>query len=307
MQGKRIKLIYFSMGGSELKQISIEWKRLVLGISIGIAVVVCIVFGILKIFTGTFDNLQVKRLSESKAQLETLLTDMNKKLKTIEGKVEILEKQDNDLRIFVDLPQINDDIRKLGVGGLAENTFSSYSLADTDIKIRANKIQQLVDNIDQRLEYASQSQVAILQKYQEDLKQLKHTPSVKPLNGGRLTAGYGFRRDPFTEKRKHHDGVDISAPRGTDIYSSADGVVVEVESRYSPNNGFGKQVVIDHGYGIKTRYAHLSKIMVNKGDRINRYTLIGKVGDTGRSTGPHLHYEVIVDSNPVNPLMYFMD
>ena len=307
MQGKRIKLIYFSMGGSELKQISIEWKRLVFGISIGIAVVICIVFGILKIFTGTFDNLQVKRLSESKAQLETLLTDMNKKLKTIEGKVEILEKQDNDLRIFVDLPQINDDIRKLGVGGLAENTFSSYSLADTDIKIRANKIQQLVDNIDQRLEYASQSQVVILQKYQEDLKQLKHTPSVKPLNGGRLTAGYGFRRDPFTEKRKHHDGVDISAPRGTDIYSSADGVVVEVESRYSPNNGFGKQVVIDHGYGIKTRYAHLSKIMVNRGDRINRYTLIGKVGDTGRSTGPHLHYEVIVENNPVNPLMYFMD
>ena len=125
--------------------------------------------------------------------------------------------------------------------------------------------------------------------------------------GGRISDKFGYRLDPFIQKIKHHDGVDISAPRGTEVYASADGIVERAKNNYKPNHGYGKEVIINHGNGIKTRYAHLDKINVKPGQRVNRWDIIGWVGNTGRSTGPHLHYEVMANGQHKDPQLYMID
>jgi murein DD-endopeptidase MepM/ murein hydrolase activator NlpD len=124
-------------------------------------------------------------------------------------------------------------------------------------------------------------------------------PSIWPVHG-RISAAFGERLDPLDGEGAFHAGVDIAAPIGTDIESPADGIVLEA----GPDAGYGKSILIDHGYGIATRYGHLSRIDVVVGQEVNRGQIIGAVGMTGRATGPHLHYEVHVHDTPVNPVRY---
>lgn len=134
---------------------------------------------------------------------------------------------------------------------------------------------------------------------QRDL--LSATPSVRP-TGGWLSSGFGYRTDPFTKRRKLHKGLDFAANMGTPIYAPADGVV----SFAGREGGYGKIVSIDHGYGLVTRFAHTSRLLVKTGQKISRWDKIAEVGSTGRSSGPHLHYEVRLNGVPVNPEKYIL-
>jgi len=134
---------------------------------------------------------------------------------------------------------------------------------------------------------------------QRDL--LSATPSVRP-TGGWVSSGFGYRRDPFTGRAKLHKGMDFGANRGTPVYAPADGVV----SFAGREGGYGKIVSIDHGYGIVTRYAHNSRLLVKTGQRVKRWDKISEVGSTGRSSGPHLHYEVRLNGVPVDPEKYIL-
>ncbi|MCM8558498.1 M23 family metallopeptidase [Sphingomicrobium sediminis] len=126
-------------------------------------------------------------------------------------------------------------------------------------------------------------------------------PSAMPVNDARLTSSYGTRRDPFRGRRSNHKGIDLAGPVGTPILSTADGRVVRAGWN---SGGYGNLIEIDHGNGITTRYAHLSKVQVKRGDRVLRGEQIGKMGSTGRSTGSHLHYEVRIDGRAVNPIPF---
>lgn len=131
---------------------------------------------------------------------------------------------------------------------------------------------------------------------------IESTPSFWPVcrRMGRLMSYFGYRRDPFTHRIRHHDGIDISAPYGTKVLSAGKGVV-----KFAGREGdYGNMVIIDHGDGVETVYAHLSKISVRVGQRIQKGEEVGLVGSTGRSTGPHLHFEVRVGNKPINPLKY---
>lgn len=134
---------------------------------------------------------------------------------------------------------------------------------------------------------------------QRDL--LGATPSVRP-TGGWVSSGFGYRRDPFTGRARLHKGMDFGANRGTPVYAPADGVV----SFAGREGGYGKIVSIDHGYGIVTRYAHNSRLLVKSGQRVKRWEKISEVGSTGRSSGPHLHYEVRLNGVPVDPEKYIL-
>jgi len=124
-------------------------------------------------------------------------------------------------------------------------------------------------------------------------------PSIWPVRG-QITAGFGQREDPFSGEDAIHKGVDISAPFGTRVEAAADGIVLEA----GPESGYGNEILIDHGYGLTTKYGHLSKIFVVVGQVLKRGQVIGAVGMTGKTTGPHLHYEVHVKDTPVNPTKY---
>jgi len=124
-------------------------------------------------------------------------------------------------------------------------------------------------------------------------------PSLWPVRG-QITAGFGQRMDPFSGEGAFHAGVDISVPFGTKVEATADGIVLEA----GPESGYGNEILIDHGYGLTTKYGHLSKIFVVVGQELKRGQAIGAVGMTGKTTGPHLHYEVLIHDTPVNPTKY---
>jgi murein DD-endopeptidase MepM/ murein hydrolase activator NlpD len=128
-------------------------------------------------------------------------------------------------------------------------------------------------------------------------------PSAMPLYTGRMSSGYGMRNHPVLGRRKHHNGVDIAAPTGTPVYATADGVV----GRADYSRSYGRVIYLGHGGNIETRYAHMSRLIVSKGQRVKKGQMIGYVGSTGRSTGPHLHYEVRVNGKSVNPLPYMVE
>lgn len=127
----------------------------------------------------------------------------------------------------------------------------------------------------------------------------KALPDFIPLQG-RISDGFGYREDPFTKEQQFHSGIDIAAPYGGDVRAAGAGKVVFVGRK----GGYGKLVVIDHGYGITTYYGHASKLLVKEGQQVGKGEVIAKVGSTGRSTGPHLHFEIRINDVPINPLKY---
>jgi murein DD-endopeptidase MepM/ murein hydrolase activator NlpD len=140
------------------------------------------------------------------------------------------------------------------------------------------------------------------QKFVAQSRLLSSTPSIAPVRGV-LTDGFGGRSDPFTGESGQHNAIDISSAVGQPVRSPADGIVVKAEWA----NGYGNVIYVSHGYGYSTRYGHLKAFAARPGQRVKRGDVIGYVGSTGRSTGPHLHYEVRINNNPVNPLEYILN
>ncbi len=153
-----------------------------------------------------------------------------------------------------------------------------------------------VSGLQSRTDSLNRSFVELDEAFQERMNHLAATPSVMPLEGW-FSHGFGWRKDPFTGEREFHHGIDIVAPANTGVQASADGVV----ARSDRSRDLGNVLEIAHGYGYVTRYAHLNQLLASRGDRVKRGELIGRVGSTGRSTGPHLHYEVFRDGRRVNP------
>jgi murein DD-endopeptidase MepM/ murein hydrolase activator NlpD len=205
---------------------------------------------------------------------------------------ELMEKEKN-IRLVFGLPEVDDAIREVGVGGpellpSGANMELNQTLSQLDKLLRQTKFER---------ENLSQIHDQLLGK--RDL--LEHTPSIAPTNGY-LSRGFGVRIDPFTGLRKPHLGIDLAADIGTPVYATAEGRVFFTGWRH----GLGKLIIIDHGYGYRTHYGHLNKIKVGKGQKVNRGDVIGGVGNTGISTGPHLHYEVRYKNKPVNPKEYIL-
>ena len=162
-----------------------------------------------------------------------------------------------------------------------------------------------MDKLEKRLNAQSMSFRELLKLVKNKEKMITCIPSIQPVRNSdlkRAISGFGWRIDPIYKTRHMHTGMDFTAKRGTDVHATGDGYVEEIENK---RWGYGKCIIINHGYGYKTRYAHLSGFKVKKGDKIKRGQLIGLVGSTGRSTGPHLHYEVEKNGEKVNPIGYY--
>ena len=179
-----------------------------------------------------------------------------------------------------------------GVGGLTrlETTAPSLDMAAS------------LEGMDQTVSALTEKSQQLQTFFQDQRQVLASTPSIWPVRGY-LSAGFGNRKDPFTGMPDFHPGIDISTPRGTKVVAPADGVVIFTGKK----GGYGNAIVIDHGYGIVTRYAHLDGFNVHPGQRVRRGDVIGFVGSTGRSTAPHLHYEVWVNDQTRNPIQFIID
>jgi murein DD-endopeptidase MepM/ murein hydrolase activator NlpD len=176
-------------------------------------------------------------------------------------------------------------------GELAAETTNEYS-----------KLAIRIDRAVKQTQLREQSVIDLWESLSERQSLLNSTPSIKPTRGW-LTSKYGYRISPYTGKPAMHNGIDIAAAPGTPIFAPADGVVTFAAF----DETYGKLVTIDHGYGIMTRFGHNSQIYVQVGQKVNRWDVIAAVGSTGRSTGPHCHYEVRLNNIPINPLNYILD
>jgi murein DD-endopeptidase MepM/ murein hydrolase activator NlpD len=156
--------------------------------------------------------------------------------------------------------------------------------------------------IDESLTSLTRRSAQLEEFYRDQTLVLASTPSIWPVRGY-LSASFGNRKDPFTGQRDFHSGIDISTPTGTRIFAPADGVILSAATQ----GAYGNSIMIDHGYGVVTRYGHLEAYAVRGGQRVRRGDLIGFVGSTGRSTGPHLHYEVWVRDQAQNPIHFILD
>jgi murein DD-endopeptidase MepM/ murein hydrolase activator NlpD len=167
------------------------------------------------------------------------------------------------------------------------------------------KTTQRIDVLTKALAVQSKSLDEIVQLAKAKNNLLSAIPAIQPVkneNLKRIASGFGYRSDPFTKARKMHEGMDFTAKTGTPIYATGDGIVARADNSAS---GFGNHIVIRHGYGYETLYAHLSKYKARKGQRVKRGDIIGYVGSTGRSEAPHLHYEVHKNNRVVNPLNFY--
>ncbi len=168
---------------------------------------------------------------------------------------------------------------------------------------------QDLDAVTRRLYLQSCSLDSLQAMSKNKEKMASAIPAIMPINQKELHGGhigaFGWRNHPIYHRYIYHKGIDLGSDRGTLVYSSGDGVVSYVNARGTGRRGYGKHIVIDHGFGYKTKYAHLHTVSVVEGQQVKRGEIIGTVGSTGGSTGPHLHYEVLYMGNPVNPLNYF--
>ena len=239
-----------------------------------------------------------RELTNTELQFEVL----NKKMKQAEAVLNEIAERDNNLyRIYFEANPIPDEQRKAGFGGI--NRYQDLEGFDNSELITSSS--KRLDILTKQIVVQSKSLDEIAKLAEEKEKLLEAIPAIQPVKNEDLTrmaSGYGYRTDPFTKARKFHYGMDFSAPRGTPIYASGDGKVFRADNNSS---GYGNHIRIDHGYGYESLYAHMYKYNVRVGQKVNRGDLIGFVGSTGRSEGPHLHYEIFKDGERINPLNFY--
>ena len=227
---------------------------------------------------------------------------LNKKLTQLEAVVSNVEERDNNLyRVYFEASPIPEEQRRAGFGGV--NRYKDLEGYDNS---------DLVINTAKRLDILTK-QTVVQSRSLDEIERLaankaaliEAIPTIQPVKNKDLTriaSFFGYRNDPFTKTRKMHFGMDFTAKRGTPVYATGNGVVKRADSRSS---GFGKHIRIDHGFGYISLYAHLSKYNVRRGQKVKRGDIIGYVGNTGRSAGPHLHYEIIKDNKKLDPLNFY--
>lgn len=239
-----------------------------------------------------------RELNNMELQFELL----NKKMKQAQAVLAEVEDRDNNLyRVYFESNPIPEEQRKAGFGGI--NRYKDLEGFDNS-KLIINATRNL-DILTKQIVVQSKSLDEIAKLAEEKEKLLAAIPAIQPVKNADLTrmaSGYGYRTDPFTKARKFHYGMDFTAPRGTPIYATGDGVITRADNTAT---GYGNHVVIDHGFGYESLYGHLYKYNVRAGQKVLRGDIIGFVGSTGRSEAPHCHYEVSKDGERINPINFY--
>lgn len=252
------------------------------------------------LFSSPKELIQQREIDQYKLQV-SIINDRLDRLDNVAQ--DLQERDDNIYRVIFEAEPIPDDVRKVGIGG-----------TDRYSKLKGFKNSALIintakrtDELSNKLYVQSKSFDDVFEMARNKEKMMACIPAIQPISDKykrRISAFYGYRIHPIYKTKIFHEGIDFSAPTGTDIYAAGDGVVVQ---NTRSNYGYGNILKIDHGYGYMTVYAHLHKNLVRKGQKVKRGQIIGTVGSTGLSTGPHLHYEVRKNDRRVNPIYFFFN
>lgn len=301
---------YYNTSTLRYEKIEMGWKHQVLRfLGYTCAALVCSFIGFF-IFQSLLDTPKEKMLRRELTQMSLAVENMQKQ-NEVNQKVlgDLQERDDNLYRVIFEAEPIPGTMRKAGIGG-SKKYSELEGLSDSELLIATSTE---IDRIKRQLYIQSKSYDDIIKLVENKEEFNACRPAIQPISNNDLTrmaSGYGMRIHPIYKTRKMHQGMDFTAPTGTDVYATGKGVVERVQKT---KRGYGYNVKINHGFGFKTMYAHLSKITVEKGQKVNRGDVIGLVGSTGLSTAPHLHYEVIKIEEKngkkiekrVNPVYYY--
>lgn len=263
-----------------------------------------IVFSILIIVIAysVMDSPKEKQLKREISQLKLQYEIQKEKLDQINSVLTDLQgRDDNIYRVIFEAEPIPPTIRNAGYGGVnIYETLEGYD--NSELMIQTSKT---LERIRRKLYIQSKSYDELQDMIRNKEDMLASIPAIQPVANKdlkRMASGYGYRMHPIHKVRKMHWGMDFTAPTGTEIYSTGNGFI---ESAVKSHRGYGYHVIVNHGYGFKTVYAHMSQINVTTGQQVKRGEILGLVGNTGLSTAPHLHYEVMKDNRKVNPINYY--
>ncbi|MEX0966846.1 MAG: M23 family metallopeptidase [Bacteroidia bacterium] len=263
-----------------------------------------IIFGILLLlgFYYYFDSPKEKQLKREIEFLSMQNELLGSKVDRLANVLDNLEERDVDIyRVIFEAEPLPRSVRQAGYGGIEkyrslDGYINSESIVDLHRKI---------DKLTKQMYIQSKSYDDIAELAKKKVEMLASIPAIQPVSNkdlNRIASGYGYRVHPIYKAVKLHEGLDFSAPQGTEIYATGDGSVADVDR---DGRGYGNHVVLDHGFGYQSLYGHMYKVLVKKGQKVKRGELIGLVGNTGLSTAPHLHYEVIKNGKKINPINFF--
>lgn len=254
------------------------------------------------IFLHFFDSPEEKSLKRENNELVLNYQLLDRKIADVDYRLNSIQNNDDKIyRPIFEIEPISGAIRNAGYGGVNRyEVFESWRNGEMVINTSSS-----IDRIAKKLYVQSKSYDEISYLALNKEKFLDARPAIMPVSPGeyyRISDYFGVRKDPFTGRKKEHHGIDFAGRKGLSIYVAGDGVIEKVKyGRF----GYGREIVVNHGFGYKTRYAHLQKWLVEEGQVVKRGEVIGLLGSSGRSTGPHLHYEVIYKGKKINPLNYF--
>ncbi|GIL16613.1 MAG: peptidase M24 [Oligoflexia bacterium] len=330
---KKVTFFIVTNDAGETKKLVLSTAWIKGGVLLGAILFFALIAGLVDYFGLLVQTAENKRLKVENTQLikqfqaiegkVTALETNLERVKTFTTKLKLItniENQDRDLKLSMNPePAPNQQIEEFDVPmekreGLAElekagQDFTGQKPLDEskgELAVHENRdYQSLAIRIDRSIKDAQLREQSVLDLWEtlsEKQSLMNAIPNIRPARGW-LTSRFGYRMSPFTGRAALHAGLDIAAAPGSPVYAPADGVV----SFAGYDEGYGKMVVIDHGYGYSTRYGHNAQIYVQVGQRLNRWDIIASVGNTGRSTGPHLHYEVRLNGVPKNPANFILD
>lgn len=297
------RIIFIPKDNSSVKQLRISHKKLI--ISIVLFLILFLIIGKYSldfIVDFSYDS-RVKSLEQGNKILKAQLSEMDGKIENISNLLAQVENKDDEIRTVMGVKELDDDVRNVGIGGANFDHNITENVLNPQVAEDINDQLVLLDKLEREVKLELNSYTELIKTYQAKEDTLRHMPALHPVLGGRVTSPFGRRLHPILKVYRKHPGIDFAAKAGTPIYAAADGIIKLAEN----HGGYGRCVFIDHLYGFETRYGHMQKILVHRGQRVKRGDKIGLVGKTGLANAPHLHFEVHYKGKEVNPRYYFFD
>ncbi|HUN66217.1 MAG TPA: M23 family metallopeptidase [Bacteroidota bacterium] len=305
MAKKGKKRIYFYYD-DQLQVREVKWYRLRMTGKIGLSVVV--ILALLLVVNHLVNDVlgiehdRLTSLMKENQVLQQQMALLTSQISQLQTNVDSIDRQGNVLRLMVDLPTIDQETRKAGTGGAVMQPVLP-PVSDQTAQV-LQTVSSSLSRLKSEMSVQEQSYRQIVRKAEYNKGYFAALPALKPMDGYYSKTGYGLRMHPVLGIFRTHNGLDIINDVGTPVYASGDGVV---DVAGMNGGGYGNMIVLNHGYGYQSLYAHLSKILVREGQHVKRGDLIAKSGKTGLVSGPHLHYEIRHDGVSVNPVNFFFD
>jgi murein DD-endopeptidase MepM/ murein hydrolase activator NlpD len=301
---KNRKYFYFSekkLRFEEIKFFKLKVSSFVVsGIILIMSFILCGNYLVYDFFNLGFDR--INKLVDENHSLQSQLTSLSGRIIQLKSDLDRVNSAGDNFRLLVDLPKLEKDELKVGVGGSIMNFDTKNLIKPTSNAV--NQLQNLTDELTREILQQKDSYRNIIEKYKYNQKLFSAIPALKPMDGYYPANGFGIRMHPVLGMLRIHDGLDIINDVGTPVSASGEGTV---EFAGHSGGGYGIVVVINHGFGYQSMYAHLSKVLVHQGMKVKRGDLIAKSGRTGLVSGPHLHYEIVYKGVKQNPVDYFLD